>query len=62
MPAKLYHVDLTPEEQDHLAEVIASRSQKSGDLVKHFDTTQLSGFWSIQELLFKRIWTDVIQR
>ena len=32
------------------------------DLVKHFDTTQLSGFWSIQELLFKRIWTDVIQR
>jgi hypothetical protein len=33
MPAKLYHVDLTPEEQDHLAEVIASRSQKSA-LVK----------------------------
>ena len=29
MPAKIYHVDLTEEEQDLLGDIIASRSQKS---------------------------------
>lgn len=29
MPAKIYHVDLTPEEQDLLGDLIQSRSQKS---------------------------------